>query len=66
MKELKMVRMNLKFVTLNMFSPTLRRIDLSHNKITKFPEDVTEIANLEHLRIDHNQFKSLPDSIWRL
>jgi hypothetical protein len=58
--------MNLKFVTVNMFSLNLRRIDLSHNKIARFPEDVTEISNLECLRIDHNEFKHLPDQIWRL
>jgi len=64
MKELKMVRMNLKFVTVNMFSTTLKRIDLSHNKIIRLPDEITDIAELEHLKIDHNLIESLPDRLW--
>jgi hypothetical protein len=66
MKELKMVNMNLKFVTANMFCVSLKRIDLSHNKLAKLPDEITEISDLEHLKIDHNLIETLPDHIWKM
>ena len=54
MKELKMVNMNLKFVTANMFCTSLKIIDLSHNKLAKLPDEITEISDLTHLKVDHN------------
>ena len=66
MKELKMVRMNLKFVTVNMFSTTLKRIDLSHNKIIRLPDEITDISELEHLKVDYNLIVALPERFWQL
>ena len=66
MKELKMVNMNLKFVTANMFCTSLKRIDLSHNKLAKLPDEITEISDLTHLKVDHNLIETLPDHIWKM
>lgn len=41
-----MPRINLKFVTVNLFSKNLVNIDLSENKIKMLPDDVTAIGTL--------------------
>ena len=52
--ELKMASMNLKFVSLNLFSKKLVSIDLSENKIRSLPEEFVTIAPLQLLKIDNN------------
>ena len=46
-KDLVMAQMGLKFVTVNMLSPNLKMIDLSGNKITTLPEELSNLIHLE-------------------
>lgn len=41
-----MPRINLKFVSLNLFSKNLLNIDLSENKIKSLPEEIATISTL--------------------
>ena len=50
--DLKMPRINLKFVSINLFSKNLLNIDLSENKISSLPEEIATISTLEVLKID--------------
>ena len=52
--QLKMPSMNLKFVSVNLFSSKLMNIDLSQNLLKTLPEELSDIYTLEHLKIDHN------------
>ena len=64
--ELKMPRINLKFVSLNLFSKNLLNIDLSENKIKSLPEEIATISTLQVLKIDQNLITSLPKDLWKL
>lgn len=61
-----MPRINLKFVSINLFSKNLLNIDLSENKISSLPEEIATISTLEVLKIDQNQIVSLPKDLWKL
>lgn len=52
--ELKIEKRDLKFVTINMFNVNLKIINLCHNKIKSLPEEISEIYNLQELRVSHN------------
>ena len=52
--ELKMPKINLKFVSLNLFSKNLQNIDLSENQIKTLPEEIATISTLSVLKIDQN------------
>ena len=39
---------------------SVQMIDLSHNKVSKFPKNFQKCKNLRHLNLSHNQIKSLP------
>lgn len=66
LKELHMPQMNLKFVSLNLFSKNLLSVDLSENKIKSLPEEVAMITTLQTLKIDGNQIEALPKDLWKL
>ena len=61
-----MPQMNLKFVSLNLFSKNLLSVDLSENKIKSLPEEVAMITTLQTLKIDGNQIEALPKDLWKL
>ena len=46
--------MNLKYVSLNLFSKHLVNVDLSDNKIKSLPEEVCLISTMQTLKIDGN------------
>ncbi|XP_050312537.1 leucine-rich repeat-containing protein 40-like isoform X2 [Anthonomus grandis grandis] len=41
-------------------------LNLSHNQMSKLPEECAELANLERLDISHNTFVSLPSCALRM
>ena len=49
-----MPQMNLKFVSINLFSKNLVNIDVSENKIKSLPEELATITTLQMLKIDQN------------
>lgn len=61
-----MPRINLKFVSLNLFSKNLLNIDLSENKIKTLPEEISLIVSLQNLQIEQNLLERLPRDIWKL
>ena len=61
-----MPRINLKFVSLNLFSKNLLNIDLSENKIKSLPEEISTISTLQVLKIDKNLIECLPRDLWKL
>ena len=64
--DLKMPKMNLKFVSINVFSRSLINIDLSENKIKTLPDEIANIGTLQMLKIDHNLIEALPKDLWKL
>jgi len=61
-----MPRMNLKFVSINLFSKNLVNIDLTENKIQSLPEEVASISTLQVLKVDQNLLSCLPKDLWKL
>lgn len=61
-----MPQMNLKFVSINLFSKNLVNIDVSENKIKSLPEELATITTLQMLKIDQNQIETLPKDLWKL
>ena len=48
-------------------STRLRRLDLSHNRFTKFPErTLVPLVNLEFLNLSHNGLTKIPFSLFQL
>lgn len=41
-------------------------LNLSHNQMSKLPEECAEMGNLERLDISHNSFISLPNCIFKM
>ena len=64
--DLKMPRINLKFVSLNLFSKNLINIDLSENKIKSLPQEISTISTLQNLQIESNLIECLPRDLWKL
>jgi Leucine-rich repeat (LRR) protein len=44
----------------------VKKINLAHNKLTSFPEWITDMTELEEIDIRNNQIKSLPDGLEKL
>ena len=44
----------------------LKKLNLAHNKLTSFPDWITEMTELEEIDIRGNQIKSLPDGLEKL
>lgn len=61
-----MSNMQLKFVTINMFSMRLIKIDLSQNKIASLPVEIVKISTLMVLNCEGNTLSDLPPELWRL
>ena len=64
--ELKIVRTDIKFITVNMLNMNLRQIDFSMNKILYLPDEICELRLLEMLKVDKNNLKQLPSDIGNL
>lgn len=41
-------------------------LNLSHNQMSKLPEELAELQALERLDISHNTFIALPSVAWRI
>ena len=64
--ELKIVKKDIKFITVNMLNMNLKQIDFSLNKILYLPDDICELRLLETLRLEKNNLKQLPSDIGNL
>jgi Leucine-rich repeat (LRR) protein len=62
-KDLVMASMGLKYLTVNMLSPNLKMIDLSGNKISAVPEELSNLIHLEQLILRNNQLNKLPSKL---
>lgn len=45
---------------------SLAELNLSHNQMSKLPEELAELQALERLDISHNTFVALPPVVWRM
>lgn len=41
-------------------------LNLSHNQMSKLPEELAELQALERLDISHNTFVALPPVVWQM
>ncbi|XP_014471174.1 PREDICTED: leucine-rich repeat protein soc-2 isoform X2 [Dinoponera quadriceps] len=44
----------------------ITELNLSHNQMSKLPEELAELQALERLDISHNTFIALPPVVWRM
>ncbi|XP_032684775.1 leucine-rich repeat-containing protein 40 isoform X2 [Odontomachus brunneus] len=44
----------------------ITELNLSHNQMSKLPEELAELQALERLDISHNTFVTLPPVVWRM
>ena len=42
----------------------IKKLDLSHNRMSTLPEEITELTQLESVDISHNSFISLPSCLF--
>lgn len=44
----------------------IMELNLSHNQISKLPEELADLMNLEKLNISHNTFIAMPDVVYKV
>ncbi len=63
--ELNLRLANLKEIEESLFHQNmfLRMIDLRNNRLEKIPDSISELPNLQKIRLDYNYIENLPDNI---